>query len=81
MNRSSCAALLLALCFSGSAIAIGSNAQTDRAALAASYWHCIYQSDDGGVYELLSRSRCALVVDHDAYGHLTLIDAYYGPAR
>lgn len=82
MNKLSCAAVLLALGFCGSVSATGTHARTDRAAaLPASYWHCIYQSDNGGVYEFLSRSRCAPTVDHNVYGYLTLIDAYFGPVQ
>ncbi|MFQ6309313.1 hypothetical protein [Lysobacter capsici] len=80
MNRLSSAAVLMALCFSGAALADATNERA--AAFPASYWHCIYQSDSGGgVYEFLSRSRCAPTVDHSVYGYLTLIDAYYGPVR
>lgn len=79
MNKLSIAAALMALCFSGAAVADGTNERA--AAFPASYWHCIYQSDSGGVYEFLSRSRCAPTVDHNVYGYLTLIDAYYGPVQ
>lgn len=79
MNGLSSAAVLMALCFSGAAVAGATNARA--AAFPASYWHCIYQSDNSGVYEFLSRSRCAPTVDHSVYGYLTLIDAYYGPVQ
>ncbi|KWS04859.1 hypothetical protein AZ78_2409 [Lysobacter capsici AZ78] len=80
MNKLSNAAVLMALCFSGAALADATNERA--AAFPASYWHCIYQSDSGGgVYEFLSRSRCAPTVDHSVYGYLTLIDAYYGPVQ
>lgn len=82
MNKLSCAALLLAVGLSGSAFAGGANAHSDRSEkLPASYWHCFYQADassGGGVYEFVQRSRCALVLDHPAYGQLSLIDAYFG---
>ncbi|ROU09063.1 hypothetical protein [Lysobacter enzymogenes] len=77
MNLSICAALALSLGLSGAAFAGDApSPATNANAAAPLYWHCIYQSDNGGVYELVSRGRCALVVDHPTLGHLTLIDAY-----
>ncbi|SDX80911.1 hypothetical protein [Lysobacter enzymogenes] len=72
-----CAALALGLGLSGAAAARDNSPQAqDTQASAALYWHCIYQSEFGGIYEFTQRGRCLLVVDSEIYGQLTLIDAY-----
>ena len=82
MNKSSCAAVFLALGLSSSTFAAGATASSDRSEkLPASYWHCFYQADassGGGVYEFVQRSRCAPVFNDPAYGPMILIDAYFG---
>lgn len=76
MNKLSCAAMLLALCFSGSVSADGMGAQVNRAdASRLLYWRCVYIADSG-MYEFEQRSRCALSLDHPVYGHMTLFEAY-----
>ncbi|ALN55583.1 hypothetical protein GLE_0224 [Lysobacter enzymogenes] len=77
MKLSTCAALALTLGLSGiAAAADGPSRAANANAIAPLYWHCIYQSENGGVYEFVQRGRCALIVNHQTLGQLSLIDAY-----
>ncbi|MET4730687.1 hypothetical protein ABIE09_004507 [Lysobacter enzymogenes] len=75
MKLSICAVLALSLGLSGIATAGDAPGQAANA-VAPLYWHCIYQSENGGVYEFVSRGRCLLIVNDPGLGQLTLIDAY-----
>ncbi|QQQ01133.1 hypothetical protein [Lysobacter enzymogenes] len=75
MKLSTCAALALTLGLSGIAAAADGPSRAANA-IAPLYWHCIYQSENGGVYEFVQRGRCALIVNHQTLGQLSLIDAY-----
>ncbi|SDZ19112.1 hypothetical protein SAMN04487939_12165 [Lysobacter sp. yr284] len=75
MKLSTCAALALTLALSGTAAAADAPSRAANA-IAPLYWHCVYQSDNGGVYEFVQRGRCRLIVEDPNLGRLTLIDAY-----